>query len=181
MKRRERRPSAGEIDLWRDAMRHAVPLTPDRALAAPPKAPPPPAPLKPRLLTTASPAPAAFPIASPVRPHPRRGVPAGIDRNLWRRLAKGAVPVEGRLDLHGLTQEEAHRRLVLFLGHAQIQGSRCVVVITGRGDRDRGVLKQAVPHWLDSPPNAPRVLAYAPARPQHGGDGALYVLLRRRR
>ena len=181
MKRRERRLSAGEIDLWHEAMRHAVPLDPKRALPPVPQAPPrpPPLPPKPSMPATPAQAPAAFPIAAATRPHPKRGMPKGIDRNLWRRLAQGNLRVEGRLDLHGLTQDEAYRRLVLFLGHTQLQGVRCVVVITGRGDRDQGVLKRVVPDWLDSPPNAARILAYAPARPQDGGNGALYVLLRR--
>jgi DNA-nicking Smr family endonuclease len=71
---------------------------------------------------------------------------------------------------------------VPFLAAEQARGSRCVLVITGTGARTGGgILRQLTPRWLESPPNAPRVIAYAPAGPAHGGDGALYVLLRRRR
>jgi DNA-nicking Smr family endonuclease len=87
------------------------------------------------------------------------------------------------LDLHGLTQEEAHRQLDGFLAHAAHAGRRCVLVITGKGvwREESGILKEMVPRWLNEAPNRGRVLAIATAQPRHGGSGALYVLLKRRR
>lgn len=110
----------------------------------------------------------------------------GLDRKTRDKLRRGLLPIEGRVDLHGKTQEAAHTALDAFLAGAHYQGLRCVLVITGRGMKpvdggrvSRGVLKQAVPRWLKEGANRQRVLAYAPARPNHGGEGALYVLLRR--
>jgi DNA-nicking Smr family endonuclease len=90
------------------------------------------------------------------------------------------LPIDGRIDLHGLTQDEAHRALTAFIGRMRRSGARCVLVITGRGLRTGGVLRQAVPQWLDAPGLRDMVLAFGPARIEHGGEGALYVLLRRR-
>ena len=93
------------------------------------------------------------------------------------------MPIEGKLDLHGRTQAEAHRRLETFLANAQASGKRCVLVVTGRGlgKSAGGVLRTEVPRWLNQTPNRARVLAFDWAQPKHGGDGALYVLLRRNR
>ena len=112
-----------------------------------------------------------------------RGERAGVDRRQAQRLKRGQMPIDGRLDLHGFTQAEAHRRLGRYLAEAQAAGKRCVLVITGRGvgKSAGGVLKAEVPRWLNQPPNRDRVLAFDIAQPKHGGDGALYVLLRRNR
>jgi DNA-nicking Smr family endonuclease len=104
---------------------------------------------------------------------------AGIDRATAERLRRGRRPVEASLDLHGMTQAEAHRALAAFIAGSRTAGRRCVLVITGHGRLGGGVLKAAVPRWLDEPDLRRAVLAIAPARPQHGGHGALYVLLRR--
>jgi DNA-nicking Smr family endonuclease len=104
---------------------------------------------------------------------------AGIDRRNAERLRRGRYPVEARLDLHGLTQEEAHRALSEFVASRRAAGKRCVLVITGHGHSSGGILKSAAPRWLAEPSLRRHVLALAPARPQHGGAGALYVLLRR--
>jgi DNA-nicking Smr family endonuclease len=106
--------------------------------------------------------------------------PVDLDRRSWLKLRRGLYPIDARLDLHGLSQAEAHDRLTTFLAAAQARGNRCVLVITGRGLRHGGTLRGMAPRWLDEPPNRPRVLAFATARQQHGGEGALYVLLRRR-
>jgi DNA-nicking Smr family endonuclease len=103
-----------------------------------------------------------------------------LDRRSWLRLRRGIYPIDARLDLHGLTQEQAHARLVSFLATAQVRGNRCVLVITGRGQRHGGTLRTMTPRWLDESNLRPLILAYAQARLEHGGDGALYVLLRRR-
>jgi DNA-nicking Smr family endonuclease len=106
---------------------------------------------------------------------------AGIDRANAERLKRGKHKVEARLDLHGLTQEEAHRALASFIRGARAGGKRCVLVITGRGRASGGILKAAVPRWLDEPELRPHVLAIAAAQPRDGGSGALYVMLRRTR
>jgi len=103
----------------------------------------------------------------------------GIDRRTAERLRRGRYPVEARLDLHGMTQDEAHRTLGGFIAGAREQGRRCVLIITGHGRTSGGILKAATPRWLAEPASRAHVLTIAPARPQHGGAGALYVLLRR--
>ena len=102
---------------------------------------------------------------------------AGIDRANAERLKRGRHPIEGRLDLHGMIQDEAHRALASFVRSARADGKRCVLVITGRS----GVLRAAVPRWLDEPEFRPHLLAIATAQPRDGGAGALYVMLRRAR
>jgi DNA-nicking Smr family endonuclease len=179
----KRTPSPEESELWRTAMRDAKPLRRQRAVAkkaatasppaqpaakpAPSKRPPPPAP--------------APPPAKP--PELALGRSAGVDKRLAERLKRGQLPIDGTLDLHGLTQEEAHRQLDGFLAHAAHGGGRCVLVITGKGvwRSDSGILREMVPRWLNEAPNRARVLAIANAQPRHGGSGALYVLLKRRR
>jgi DNA-nicking Smr family endonuclease len=106
---------------------------------------------------------------------------AGVDRRTAERVRRGRYPVEARLDLHGMTQDEAHRALLGFIAAARAGGRRCVLVITGHGRLSGGVLKVAAPRWLAEPSLRDHVLALAAARPQHGGAGALYVLLRRAR
>ena len=125
-----------------------------------------------------------WPIAAP-QPIPskcpvdiRYGESAGIDSNSKRRLFRGEVPINRRLDLHGLTAARAQIRLENFIQQAAYDGCRCVLVITGKG---AGVLQGHVPGWLKRPPLSPLVLALAEARPADGGAGAFYVLLRRRR
>ena len=112
-----------------------------------------------------------------------RGDAAGVDRRQVQRLKRGQTPIDGTLDLHGCTQAEAHRRLGRALAEAQAAGKRCLLVITGRGvgKAAGGVLKTEVPRWLNQSPNRDRVLAFDTAQPKHGGDGALYVLLKRKR
>jgi DNA-nicking Smr family endonuclease len=110
---------------------------------------------------------------------------AGIDRANAERLKRGKHPVEARLDLHGMTQDEAHRALAGFIRGARAGGRRCVLVITGRGRGKElhggGVLKSAVPRWLEEPELRQHLLAIATAQPRDGGGGALYVMLRRTR
>ncbi len=125
---------------------------------------------------------------------------AGLDRRRLRRLGRGSAPPDSRIDLHGLDRTAAYAQLVRHLEAAQRRGDRCVLVITGKGGRryaqrgdlppefrrradfatGSGILRNAVPLWLGSAPLAEIVSAHAPAHARHGGDGALYVLLRRR-
>jgi len=108
----------------------------------------------------------------------RQGERAGIDGRTQRRLFRGDVPVDRRLDLHGLTAARAESRLAQFIETAARDGCRCVLVITGKG---AGILRGHVPDWLKRQPLSPHILALAEARPHDGGSGALYVLLRRKR
>lgn len=120
----------------------------------------------------------------PVSPPPvapidlRQGETGGLDNGTKRRLFRGEVPINRRLDLHGLTAAHAQTRLERFIQQAAFDGCRCVLVITGKGT---GILRGHVPGWLKRAPLAPLVLALAEARPSDGGGGAFYVLLRRRR
>ncbi len=177
---RERRLTAEELALWRAAMRDTRPFAgPAKTRAADESAEQEP----PSSRHTAVAEPPRIPRrpqpSAPQRLDPRH--PAGLDRRSWQRLRRGRLPIEGRIDLHGMTQEEAWRALVAFTAEMQAKGARCVLVITGRGIRTGGILRRTAPRWLESPPLRDRVLTYAPARIEHGGEGALYVLLRRRR
>ncbi|MBC2883963.1 Smr/MutS family protein [Ochrobactrum sp. CM-21-5] len=104
-----------------------------------------------------------------------------LDRPTHRKIAKGRVDIEARIDLHGLTQNEAHGLLYGFLVNAHARGLRHVMVITGKGRSfgSEGILRQAVPHWFSTPLFRLLVSAYEDAARHHGGHGALYVRLRR--
>ena len=108
----------------------------------------------------------------------REGNRAGLDGRTQKRLSRGDVPIDRRLDLHGHTAARAEIKLQRFIKDASHEGCRCVLVITGKG---AGVLQRHVPGWLKRPPLSGLVLALAEARPADGGSGAFYVLLRRRR
>jgi DNA-nicking Smr family endonuclease len=156
-----------EVSLWREAMRGVRPLRGKKA--AEEKSMPPD-------ITHAAPAVPARRAAAPSK------AGAGLDRRSAQRLKRGEMAIEGRLDLHGLTQEEAHRALQRFVLAASEAGTRLLLVITGKGSGAAGgVLRAAVPRWLAEGEVAGRVLAATPAQPRHGGAGAFYVLLRRRR
>lgn len=113
------------------------------------------------------------------------------DRRTEDRLKRGKIPIEGRIDLHGMRQHEAYDALQNFILQSYAQGKRCVLVITGKGvqrsgnaplyDQKIGILRQKTPQWLADIPLRTLVLKTVTARPQHGGEGALYVLLRRNR
>src|SRR5262249_45537948 len=108
-----------------------------------------------------------------------------FDRRLKQRLARGTEPLDGRIDLHGKTQSEAHAALLSFLRKAHSHGARFVLVITGKGGRDdwseRGVLKRQVPQWLRLPEFRGYVVGFEDAHSGHGGAGALYLRIRRRK
>ena len=116
------------------------------------------------------------PVSQPQAPLDRF---AGIDRATAERLKRGRYPVEGRLDLHGMTQAEAHRALSGFVAGSRALGRRCVLVITGHGRISGGILKAAVPRWLAEAELRRHLLAINPAQPRDGGSAALYLLLRR--
>jgi len=166
--------------LWRAAMRGVASLAKHIGAAGaepPDSGAPPPKPAKPP--RRAAPPP---PVAK--LPDLALGVTPGVDRRSAERLRRGERRIDARLDLHGMTQDEAHRALDAFLARAEHAGWRCVLVITGKGRPGTsagGVLRAAVPRWLNEAPNRARLLAIAAAQPKDGGAGALYLLLRRRR
>lgn len=121
---------------------------------------------------------------------------AAFDRKAAKKLRAGRVEIEARIDLHGMRQHEAHDALIAFLRRAHSKGQRWVLVITGKGsgqlnedetapfdmtsERGRGVLKRNVPRWLEEPGARAMVVSFTAAALAHGGDGALYVQLRKR-
>jgi DNA-nicking Smr family endonuclease len=88
-------------------------------------------------------------------------------------------PIDLVLDLHGLDQDRARSALLRFLVHAQAQGERAVLVITGKGSRGDGVLRRQTPDWLAEPSLRPVVAGWSHAHRRHGGEGAIYVALKR--
>lgn len=125
------------------------------------------------------------PVSQPRKPEPLLLAP--LDAKSRRRLKRGQNALDGTLDLHGLTQQTAHNRLIQFLMQAQAGGARYVLVITGKGKAanpdtgERGVLRRMVPKWLSDSSLSSLVAGFDEAHLSHGGSGALYVRLRRRR
>lgn len=113
----------------------------------------------------------------------------GLDRRTAERLRRGRIAPDARIDLHGHTLERAHAECAAFIRSEHARGSRCVLIITGKGRRGRiewgsqseGILRGAVPRWLQLPPLAPLIVGVYPANQRHGGGGAFYVYLRRSR
>ncbi len=134
--------------------------------------------------------PASAPAKAPPSPLSKRPAPplASIERRFKRELARGRDAIDAALDLHGLTQAEAHQALRGFLRHSQARGLRLVIVVTGKGGplddlgswpNERGVLRRLAPHWLRETDLRSVVLGFEEAGRAHGGSGALYVRLRR--
>jgi DNA-nicking Smr family endonuclease len=118
------------------------------------------------------------------RPQPSPLPPrlAPIDRKARQRLARGHDAIDARIDLHGRTQAQAHRALRKFLLEAQTAGHRYVLIITGKGrDDEHGILRRQVPLWLEGPEFRSLVVGFDTAHTGHGGAGALYVRVRRKR
>lgn len=121
----------------------------------------------------------------PEPPRPERKTRPGphpFDPQTRDKLVKGRLSIDARVDLHGMTQSEAHGLLLSFLHRAHAGGLRYVLVITGKGASfgSEGVLKRAVPAWLSTPPFRALVGSHDDAARQHGGAGAIYVRMRRR-
>jgi DNA-nicking Smr family endonuclease len=110
------------------------------------------------------------------------GKVAGLDHHVVRKLRKGEFAVQGHVDLHGMTRDEAKRAVEDFLRASRGAGKRCVLVVHGRGLHSKDqlpVLKDALRTWLSTARFGRHVLAFATARPSDGGAGAIYVLLKR--
>lgn len=132
-------------------------------------------------------------VVFPKVPAKKRGPvsgPSGINGATQDRLRKGQIEPDAKIDLHGLTEGAAHRTLLRFLDGAHRRGFRLILVVTGKGNPRKeelaswmqsphGVLKQMVPRWLNEPEAAALIASVRPAHVRHGGDGALYVYLRK--
>jgi DNA-nicking Smr family endonuclease len=185
MSRRARSPSAEDIEMWERVAESVRPLKrrPRKPAAAPAEKP---APAEPEPLSKAKAKPAA---PSPKPPPPSAPAPlATLDRRTRSKITKGKVPIDARVDLHGLTQAAAHQRLRHFLAEAHLTGVKMALVITGKGAPDadrlgeeRGVLRRVVPAWLASGEFRAFVIGFEPAGRRHGGEGALYVRIRGRK
>ncbi len=122
-------------------------------------------------------------------PQPPRPAPSGLDRNTEEKLRKGRRKPDARLDLHGMSAARAHAALKIFIADSQAMGRRCVLVITGKGadvepgfgEIAPGVLRREAPRWLATPPLSQMIVNVSQAHDRHGGGGALYVYLKRRR
>jgi len=174
--RRRRLVTPEEARVWRAVVRDVKPIA-GNSLPAETDPPPP--------LPSAAP---AVPPAKVAPPPPRtpllpleHGRAAGLDRRTADRLHGGQMAIDGRLDLHGMTQDAAHAALLGFVGRAYDGGRRCLLVITGKGRTGDGVLRAQVPRWLNQTPLRERIIGFSHARPRDGGEGALYVLIKRRR
>lgn len=180
-RRRDRPLREEEAILWQKVSRTVTPLKPEMKIPA-----------EPLKEETAIAAPASASrddtasIRSPVRnvrhqppPPPRRE--RQIDRPTTRKIAKGRISIDARIDLHEMNQDQAHDRLYMFLADGRTRGLRHVLVVTGKGRSagSEGVLKRMVPLWLKGPRFADLVSGYSAAGRHHGGDGALYVRLRK--
>jgi DNA-nicking Smr family endonuclease len=177
-KPRSRKLTDHEQALWHGVTRSVAPLKRRRASRdADAAAQPAKKAVKPAATTRAH--------AAPMRPAIPKGPPplAPIDRRTRQRIARGSEAIDARIDLHGRTQSEAHDALLRFLRRAQHDGARTVLVITGKGGGDeskgRGVLKRQVPMWLALPEFRALVVGFGDAAISHGGEGALYVRVRR--
>lgn len=177
---------ADEIRLW-TLVASTVRPAPGRTLPKPPDLPPPEAPAatppKRVKLKGAQPAAvAAPPRPAPPAPAPKTPAPPGaIEPLRKRRIARERDPIGARLDLHGLDQDRARVALHAFLQRAHAEGLRAVLVITGKGTLGDGVLRRRAPDWLSEPQVRPLIAGFSPAERHHGGDGALYIALKRRR
>jgi DNA-nicking Smr family endonuclease len=182
-KSRTRQLSPEEKRLWSHVARHVKPM---QGKALPPEP-------EPEEKPAAAPAPVVtrLPPALPPLPPSKPALPpmAPVERKTLQALRRGRKDVDSVIDLHGMRQEEAHFALLSFLHRAQGSGHALVLVITGKGGaavsnglfEERGVLRRMVPHWLRLPDLRHLVIGFEEASPQHGGSGALYVRLRRRR
>ncbi len=192
--RRRRILTSDEHALWSHVTRHVSPLAPPKPPPAVPLPDPPiavvPAPPGPRAKKPRPAPPPAATGAAPALSAPPLPPIVPLERRLRQRLSRGTHPIDAVIDLHGMRQAEAHDALRSFLIGAQARGHGVVLVVTGKGAaaaegaglfEERGVLRRSVPHWLRLPELRSVVTGFEEAVAHHGGGGALYVRLRRRR
>ena len=190
MSRSRRELSDEDLALWRYVTRNVTPQPghPNtRTGVAAPRHPEPEDPPKKR--EQPSPVEEHLARAAPSRPAPPRaltlGATAGIDRRTSQRFSRGEMFIDGRLDLHGMTLREAQVAVTQFIRNGAAMGRRCILIITGKGrtgsSEGHGRIRGEAMHWLDHASLRPLILAVHEARQQHGGSGALYVLLKRNR
>jgi DNA-nicking Smr family endonuclease len=182
--RRKRALSGEELELWDNFAKQAKPLRKkarsikEAAELIEEQQPSPPSSIKP----TKPLSPTKLAISKPPAPPPL----APLGRRERSQLSRGKKEIDARLDLHGMTQARAHRALLNFLLHASDNGMSFVLVITGKGRRvepgaERGLLRRLVPEWLGLPEFRSVVVGFEQAHIGHGGEGALYVRVRRTR
>ena len=175
----KRRMTPDEAQLWRQVAKTARPL-PGRQL---------PEEKRPALSVKAD---QSGPLASVSRvaapSSPKRPVTAltGVAKSDKKKIRRGRMATDGRIDLHGMTQDTARRRLTAYLQQAQTAGGRCILVITGKGAMDAhgdrtGVLRRRLPDWIKEDPLKDVVVGFEQAHVAHGGGGAFYVFLKRLR
>jgi len=185
-----RKVTEEERALLEHAMRAVRPLKKGKGKTAAPPKPPAKTPAKPAPKPTPKKAHPA--LAKPAKPPVHKPSLRAIDRRTDQKLKRGRVEIDATLDLHGMTQGRAHARLISFLTRASAEGLRTVLVVTGKGapradaqgaivQTGRGVLRAAVPRWLEEAPLRDLVWGLRAAGPRQGGQGALYVLLKRPR
>jgi DNA-nicking Smr family endonuclease len=178
--RRKRSLSEEERQLWDSVARQVKPLRRSPRVVRPHAVDAPPAPAIPAI---SSRPPSPVKIAPPPRPQAPPLAPIG--RRERAQLSRGRKEIDARIDLHGMTQARAHRALFGFLQRAHHDGFGFVLVITGKGkigaESERGVLRRQVPQWLALPEFRTLVVGFEEAAIGHGGEGALYVRVRRAR
>lgn len=194
MRRRGRKLTEDERALWRKVTRDVARDTPP-AEASP---------------TVPAPVAARLPVSKPIKrslapgltvkptgvklpeftlPQPSRPAPSGLDKRTEDKLRKGRRKPDARLDLHGMSAARAHAALKIFIADSQVMGRRCVLIITGKGadvepgfgEIAPGVLRREAPRWLSTPPLSQMIVNVSQAHDRHGGGGALYVYIKRRR
>jgi DNA-nicking Smr family endonuclease len=171
-RRYARRLSQAEAELWTTV---TADVRPTRARAKKLPAPPPPAPVE-------APASIVSCVVSDRPPAPKSPPPPiDIDPRTFTKIKRGRLEVDAKLDLHGMRQAEAQRSLTAFLRRCQANGARIAIIVTGKGmTRDEGgVLRRVVPMWLEAPNLRDVVVGFGEAARHHGGEGALYVRIRR--
>ena len=102
-----------------------------------------------------------------------------LDQNTAQKISKGKISLDGKLDLHGYNQQDAHRLLFEYIENAYYARKRTILVITGKGNMGRGVLRENLPKWLQEPAFLRLISGFGQSNAAHGGAGALYVRIRR--
>ncbi len=192
--RRKRTLTPDEVSLWTHVTQHVAPI-----VKLKPKAEP----VAEAIISVSDVKPVSPPAkmvratkaVTPAPPPPPKAAPAilplaPLEKRLRQRLSRGAQPIDSVIDLHGKRQDEAHEALRRFVVGAHQMGYAVILVVTGKGAsgtddhgifEERGVLRRTVPHWLRMPNMRPFVIGFETAAPHHGGSGALYVRIRRKR